>query len=74
VNTATSTCLAVLQEESEGQQKTSHSSTPKLPPIYVTGIQNISPMIQLFEQTAKEQYEIKALASNKVKVQSKNSE
>jgi hypothetical protein len=42
---------------------------PKPSPIYVTGVQNISPMIQLLEQIAKEQYEIKALADNRVKVQ-----
>jgi hypothetical protein len=67
---ATSNCFAVLQEESDGQQKTSHSGTPK-PPIYV-GVQNISPMIRLLEQIAKEQYQIKAFADNQVKVQPKN--
>jgi hypothetical protein len=44
---------------------------PKPPPVYVTGVQNNSPMIQLSEQIAKEQYEIKALADNQVKVQPK---
>jgi hypothetical protein len=47
---------------------------PKPPPIYVTGVQNISSMIQLLEQIAKEQYEIKALTDNQVKVQPKTSE
>jgi hypothetical protein len=44
------------------------------PPIYIIGIQNISPMIQLLEQTTKQQYEIKALADNQVKFQPKTFE
>jgi hypothetical protein len=39
--------------ESEGQQITNHSSTPKPPPIYVTAVQNISPLIQLLEKSQK---------------------
>jgi cell division protein FtsB len=41
---------------------------------YITGVQNISSVIQLLEQIAKEQYEIKALADNEVKVQLKTYE
>jgi hypothetical protein len=47
---------------------------PKPPPIYITDVRNISPPIQLLEQTAKQHYEIKALADNLVKVQPKTSE
>jgi hypothetical protein len=47
---------------------------PNPPPIYVTGIQNISPMRELLEQLAKEQYEIKALIDNHIEVQQKTSE
>jgi DNA-binding protein H-NS len=47
---------------------------PKLPPIYITDIKIISPLIQLLEQIEKQQYEIKALADNQVKVQPKTSE
>jgi hypothetical protein len=60
------------EEGREGQQRTSHTSTPKPPPIYVTGVQNISPILQLLEQIAKEQYEITALADNQVKIRPKN--
>jgi hypothetical protein len=42
---------------------------PKPHPIDVMGVQNIPPLIQLLEE--KEQYEIKALADNQVKVQPK---
>jgi hypothetical protein len=47
---------------------------PKPPPIYITDVTNISLLMQLLEQTAKQQYEIKALADNQVKVQPKTSE
>jgi hypothetical protein len=49
-------------------------STQKPPPIYVTGVHSISPLIRLLEQIAKEQYEIKALADIQVIVQPKNSQ
>jgi hypothetical protein len=52
----------------------SHSSTPEPPPVCVTGVRNISPMRQLLEQIAGEQYEIKFLAENQVKIQLKTSE
>jgi hypothetical protein len=71
---ATSSRFAVLQEESEGHQRTSHSSTPIPPPVYVTGAQNISPILQLLEQMAKEQCEIEALAYNQVKIHPKTTE
>jgi hypothetical protein len=45
-----------------------------LPSIYVTGIKNIPPLIQLLDQIAIQQYEIKALADNQVQVQLKTSE
>jgi hypothetical protein len=32
---------------------------PKLPQIYLTDVKNISQLIQLLEQIAKQQYEIK---------------
>jgi hypothetical protein len=43
-------------------------------PIYITGIKNVSPLIQLLEQIAKQQYKIKALADSQIKVQPKASE
>jgi hypothetical protein len=58
----------------ETAQPASHANMPSPPPIYITGVQNILPLIQFLEQIAKEQYEIKALADNCVKVQPKTSE
>jgi hypothetical protein len=47
---------ALLEEESEDQQKAGNENTPKPPPIYITDITNISPLIQLLEQIAIQQY------------------
>jgi hypothetical protein len=44
------------------------------PPIYITGVKNISPPIQMLGQRAKQQYEIKLLAVIQVKDQPKTSE
>jgi hypothetical protein len=66
---------AQLDEKREDQQhKTCPVNMPKPPPMYINGIKNISPLINLLQQIAKQQYEIKALAENQVKVQSKISE
>jgi hypothetical protein len=55
---------ALLEEESEDKQhKAGPENTPKLPPIYITDVKNISPLIQLLEQIAKQHYEIKALVT-----------
>jgi hypothetical protein len=40
---------------------------------FITGVKNISPLILLLEEIAKQQYEIKALAETQVKFQPKNS-
>jgi hypothetical protein len=66
---------ALLEEESEDQQqKSGPENVPKPPPIYINDIKNISPLIEVLEQIAKQQYEIKALTDNQVKVQPKTSE
>jgi hypothetical protein len=74
--TSTSNCYtALLEEEMEDQQhKASPENTPKSPPVYKTDVKNISSLIQLLEQIAKQQYEVKTLAHNQVKVQPKTSE
>jgi hypothetical protein len=66
---------ALLEERSEDQQqKEGPVDTPKPPPIYITDDTNTSPLIQLLEQIAKQQYEVKVLADNQVNVQPKTSE
>jgi hypothetical protein len=66
---------ALLEVESEDQQqKAGPENSPKPSPIYITDVTNISPLIQLLEQIVIQQYEVKALAHNQVKVQPKTSE
>jgi hypothetical protein len=44
---------ALLDEESEDQQqKAGPEATPNPPPIYITYVKNISPLIQLLEQNS----------------------
>jgi hypothetical protein len=65
----------LLEEESgDQQQKSGPENTPKPPPICITDVTNISPLIQPQEQIAIWQYEVKALAHNQVKVQPKTPE
>jgi hypothetical protein len=74
--TSTSNCYTALAEdESEDkQQKASPENMPKPPPSYTTDVTNISALIQMLEQITIQQYEVKALAHNRVKVQPKTSE
>jgi hypothetical protein len=66
---------ALLEQESEDQQKKpGPENTTKPHPIYIIDVTSISPLIQLLDQIAIQQYEVKALAQNQVKVQPKTSE
>jgi hypothetical protein len=74
--TPTSNRFTALQdEELDNQLPTGKESIPNPPPpIYITNVTNISPLIQLLEQLASHQYELKALAHHQVKVQPKSSD
>jgi hypothetical protein len=57
------------REDGEDQhQNYDPGNTQKPPPIYVSDVTTIPPLTQLLEQIAKLQYEIKALAGNRVKI------
>jgi hypothetical protein len=43
----------------------------KHPPIYITSVTNIPPLLQLLDQIVPQFYEVKALAQNQLKVQPK---
>jgi hypothetical protein len=75
-NTGSTNRYTALREEKneDQQQKAGPENIPKPPPIYIIDVTNISPLIQLLEQIAIQQYEAKALAHNQVKVQPKTSE
>jgi hypothetical protein len=74
--TSTSSLYTALLEEGskDQQQKAGPENAPKPPPVYITDVKNISPLIQLLEQIAEQQYEIKAFAYNQVQVRPKTSE
>jgi hypothetical protein len=62
----------LLEEENEDHEhKACPENTPKPPPIYLTDVKNISPLILLLEKIIKQQYNIKAHTHNQVKVQPK---
>jgi hypothetical protein len=74
-NSTSNRYTALLQEGSEDQQqKAGPENTPKPPSVDITDVKYTSPLIQLLEQIAKQQYEVKALAHNQIKVQPKTSE
>lgn len=47
---------------------------PKPPPVFVAGVQNINPLTKLLNEIVTDQYLIKALGENQVKIQPKNGE
>jgi hypothetical protein len=52
----TVTQLSPNEDSSEHHQKSKIETTPKPPPIFVSNVTTISPLIQLLEQIAKLQY------------------
>ena len=69
----TSNRYELLSDDEVGEAQTNSNQPPKPPPIFVTGVRNITPLIQLLNQIV-EQYEIKALQNNEVKIQPKTAD
>jgi hypothetical protein len=67
-STTISNQYSALQEH-EQQQHNGSGNKPKPPPIYISDVTTISPLIQLLEQIAKHQYELKVLPNNQIKIQ-----
>jgi hypothetical protein len=59
------------EEAADPPQQDFTSDSPKAQPIFVSDVTTIPPLIQLLDQTAFKLCEIKALAHNQVKIQSK---
>lgn len=55
-------------EESEPEKVTNLSKSPKSPPIFITGVDNICPLIELLNKIAANAYTIKTLSSSEVKI------
>jgi hypothetical protein len=54
------------EETMEGQ---SSNTDPKPPPIFVSGVKNIKPLVELLNVIAQHKYILKTLYNNQVKVQ-----
>ena len=66
---------AILMEEgSEETQSKTQQIAPRAPPIYVAGVQNIHPLKELLLKIAGDDFELKVLQGNQVKIQPKTSE
>jgi hypothetical protein len=74
--TSTSNRYSALSDENspEHHQKSNIETTPRPPPIFVSNVTAMSQLIQLLEQTAKLQYEIKDLLGNRIIIQPKTPE
>ena len=61
-----------MQTTNENSEK--NVNEPEPPPIYVDGVKNINPLMELLNEIVKERYIIKALNQDQVKVQPKTGE
>jgi hypothetical protein len=71
--TTTYNCYTALSDDEniDHLQKAATDSTPKPPPIFVSDVITIPPLLQLLDKIVKQPYEIKALAGNQVRIQPK---
>lgn len=71
----TSNRFAPLNNKNEQQEKREEKNKePKPPPIFVAGVNNITPLTQLLEEIGKNEYERKVLSNDQVKINPKTSE
>lgn len=71
--------FATLGNEEDGNSNTQQnnmkqSKVIKTPPIFVSGVQNITPLIQLLNKIAKDNYQLKVINPNQVRIQPKSNE
>lgn len=62
-----------IELEQTGQENI-NTSEPKPPPIFVSGVKAIAPLHKLLDQIAKDEYDIKILYNDEVKILPKTSE
>lgn len=61
-------------EDNQTETITTKDNTPKPPPIFVSGVQNIQPLTDLLVTVAEDQFLLKVLKEDQVKIQPKTSE
>jgi hypothetical protein len=59
------------EEDTDHLHEAAADIRPKLPPIFASDVTTILPLLQLLYQIVKQQYEIKALPDNQVRIQPK---
>jgi len=62
---------ALMDETNEEGEVETTRNTPKAPPIFVSGVQNIQPLKELLVAVAGDDFELKVLTGNQVKIQPK---
>jgi hypothetical protein len=65
--TATNRFSTLSEENIEEAAK--QNTEPKPPPIFIPGVKNIKPLIELLNEIAKDKYLVKTLYNDQVKVQ-----
>jgi len=66
--------FTVLMDAGMEEQTSTQQTTPRAPPIFVAGVQNIQPLKELLVTIAREKFEFKVLQDNQVKIQPKSSD
>lgn len=62
----------LLEEEILSDEKNTKEKIQKPPPIFVAGVQNITPLTELLEVLAPEKHDIKLLNPEEIKIQAKD--
>lgn len=71
-NMTESDIIDIDVDENKSTEK--NINAPKSPPIFVCGVEYISPLKVLLDQIAKEQYTLKVLSNKQIKIQPENTD
>lgn len=66
--------LSVDENESEIPNISKTEKFPKPPPIFVDKVDNIHPLLALLDESTPNNYEVKVISSNRIKIQPKNAQ
>lgn len=66
--------FAPLQIQDDTQNAPNNERLPKPPPIFVDNVSNIKPLILLLKEIAKDQFDLKSLKNQQVKIMPKTSD
>jgi hypothetical protein len=66
--------FTVLMDAEMEEHTSTQQTTPRTPPIFVAGVQNIQPLKELLVKIIRKDFEFKVLQDNQVKIQPKSSD